>query len=67
MEYKGLVQTWRPSDVSWEGSEYSNIKLQVEDFNAQFLTYIGWIREQDKDRNLGTLERADELSSIQWP
>ena len=52
------TKDWNPSDVSQEGSEYSNLKLQVEDFNAQFLTAIGRIKEQEKDRNLGTLEKA---------
>ena len=44
--------------VSQPGSEYSNLKTEVEDFNAEFLTAIGWIKEQDRDRNLGTLEKT---------
>ena len=65
VEYKGVVQTWNPSDVSEEGSEYSNLKLQLEDFNVQFLTAVSWIKQQDKDRNLGKGSyQPDELSSV---
>ena len=62
MEYKELVQSWYPSDISQAGSEYTN-------FNAQFLTSIGWIKEQDKEQKPWNLGKGsylpDELSSVQ--
>ena len=56
-QYRNLVQSWKPSDLTEAGSEFSNLKLGVEDFNTQFLQAISWIKEQDQYRNLGTLEK----------
>ena len=30
----------------------------MEEFNSKFIEGIGWIKEQERDRNLGTLEKT---------
>ena len=53
-----MVETWFMDQISQPGSEYSNLKNEVEDFNSEFLEAISTIKEQDRDRNLGNLEKA---------
>ena len=57
-EYKSLMTKCCHSQLTDPGSEYSNLKSEVEEFNSDFSEGIGWIKDQDRDRNLGTLEKT---------
>ena len=53
-DYKGMVEAWFVDQISQPGSEYSNLKTEVEDFYSECLEAIITTKEQDRDRNLGT-------------
>ena len=55
-EYKSLMTKFCYSQLTDPGSEYFNLKGEVEEFHADFSEGIGWIKDQDRDRNLGTLK-----------
>ena len=55
-DYKGMVSSWFKDQLSQPGSEYNNLETEVEDVNSNFSGAINTIKEQDRDRNLGTFE-----------
>ena len=57
-DYKSLVSVWGRDQLSQPGSNYSNLKTDVEDFNSQLNEALKTIREQYWDRNLGTCEKV---------
>jgi hypothetical protein len=50
-EFKGLMTKFCQDQLTDPSSEYSNLKVQVEEFNTGFSEGIGWIKDQDRDRN----------------
>ena len=62
-DYGILVSTWCKEQLSQPGSNYSNLRTEMTDFNSRLNEALKTINEQDRDRNLGTLE-TDGLPKI---
>ena len=58
LEFQAMMETWQPSQVSTPGSDFQRLKKEVKDFEKDLVRTIGAIKNQDEERNLGSLERA---------
>ena len=65
-EYIAMTTRWYPAQLDEPGSEYANLKEKVEEFNSGFIHAISDIKQEDTDRNLGTLEKAP-TSLMKYP
>ena len=57
-----MVVKWHKHQLTQPGSEYTKLKTKLENFYPDFISAIINIKEQDRDRNLGTLDKT--LSSL---
>ena len=65
-DYEAMVTKWHPPQLTQPGSEYTNLKTEVENFYSDFTGAIANIKEEDRDRNLGTLEKTP-TSLMEYP
>ena len=58
LEFQAMMETWQPSQVSTPDSDFQRLKKEVKDFEKDLVRTIGTIKNQDEERNLGSLEKA---------
>ena len=57
-EFLAMITNWHPDQLLQPGSEYNNLKAEVESFYSNFSDTIENIKKEDRDRSLGTLEKT---------
>ena len=58
LEYRAMMETWQPSQVSIPDSDYQRLEKEVKAFEKDLIKAIGEIKNQDEEKNLGSLEKA---------